>query len=108
MGHLIDDAYACTLRARLHEEYVDELLIGYDIERETIWDFLDEGRLTLAQANALRADVNKLESYTLADDQNDVMLKLVSIVERQRAERRMAGKPEKTAKKRKAKRGKRA
>ncbi|MDR2133010.1 MAG: sodium:proton antiporter [Clostridiales Family XIII bacterium] len=91
MGHLIDDAYAGTLRARLHEEYVDELLIGYEIERETIWDFLDEGRMTLSQANELRANVNKLESYTLADDQNDVMLKLISVVERQRRERREAG-----------------
>jgi CPA1 family monovalent cation:H+ antiporter len=92
MGHLIDDAYAGTLRARLHEEYVDELLIGYEIERETIWDFLDEGRLTLSQANELRANVNKLESHTLADDQNDVMLKLLSVVERQRKERRMESK----------------
>ncbi|MDR2354630.1 MAG: sodium:proton antiporter [Clostridiales Family XIII bacterium] len=104
MGHLIDDAYAGTLRARLHEEYVDELLIGYETERETIWDFLDEGKLTLAQANELRANVNKLESYTLADDQNDVMLKLLSIVERQRAERRMAGKAKKKGKAQKAKR----
>jgi CPA1 family monovalent cation:H+ antiporter len=101
MGHLIDDVYAGTLRARLHEEYVDELLIGYEIERETIWDFLDEGRLTLAQANELRANVNKLESYTLADDQNDVMLKLISIVERQRTERKeiRAKKKEKKRKK---------
>jgi CPA1 family monovalent cation:H+ antiporter len=88
MGHLIDDAYAGTLRARLHEEYVDELLIGYEIERETIWDFLDEGKLTLPQANELRVNVNKLESYTLADDQNDVMLKLLSIVERRDARRK--------------------
>jgi CPA1 family monovalent cation:H+ antiporter len=104
MGHLIDDAYAGTLRARLHEEYVDELLIGYEIERETIWDFLDEGKLTLAQANELRANVNKLESYTLADDQNDVMLKLISIVERQRAERRTSGRGKKKEKERKSKR----
>jgi CPA1 family monovalent cation:H+ antiporter len=88
MGHLIDDAYAGTLRARLHEEYVDELLIGYEIERETIWDFLDEGKLTLPQANELRVNVNKLESYTLADDQNDVMLKLLSIAERRDARRK--------------------
>jgi CPA1 family monovalent cation:H+ antiporter len=80
-GHIINDAYAGTLRARLHEEYVDELLIGYEIERETIWDFLDEGKLTLSQANELRANVNRLESYTLADDQSDVMLKLISIAE---------------------------
>jgi CPA1 family monovalent cation:H+ antiporter len=82
MGHLIDDAYAGMLRARLHEEYIDELLIGYEIERETIWDFLDEGRLTLPQANELRVNVNKLESYTLADDHNDAMLKLISVAER--------------------------
>ncbi|MDR1246597.1 MAG: sodium:proton antiporter [Clostridiales Family XIII bacterium] len=82
MGHLIDDAYAGTLRAKLHEEYIDELLLGYEIERETIWDFLDEGKLTLPQANELRVNVNKLESYTLADDQNDVMLKLISVAER--------------------------
>ncbi|MDR2295237.1 MAG: sodium:proton antiporter [Clostridiales Family XIII bacterium] len=104
LGHLIDDAYAGTLRARLHEEYVDELLIGYEIERETIWDFLDEGKLTLAQANELRADVNKLESYTLANDQNDVMLKLLSAVERQRTEGRAAGLGGKKGKGRGAKR----
>jgi hypothetical protein len=90
IGHLIDDAYAGTLRARLHEEYVDELLIGYEIERETIWDFLDEGKLTLPQANELRANVNKLESYTLADDQNDVMLTLISIAERRDTRRKEA------------------
>ncbi|MDR3295083.1 MAG: sodium:proton antiporter [Clostridiales Family XIII bacterium] len=79
MGHLIDDAYAGTLRARLHEEYIEELLLGYEMERETIWDFLDEGRLTIAQANELRVNVNKLESYMLSDDQNDVMLKLLAL-----------------------------
>jgi CPA1 family monovalent cation:H+ antiporter len=98
MGHLIDDAYAGTLRARLHEEYVGELLIGYEIERETIWDFLDEGKLTLPQANELRVNVNKLESYTLADDQNDVMLKLISIAER-RDEHRKEAKSKKKEKK---------
>jgi CPA1 family monovalent cation:H+ antiporter len=89
MGHLIDDAYAGTLRARLHEEYVNELLIGYEIERETIWDFLDEGKLTLPQANELRVNVNKLESHTLADDQNDVLLKLLSVASRREEQREL-------------------
>ncbi|MDR2088138.1 MAG: sodium:proton antiporter [Clostridiales Family XIII bacterium] len=108
VGHLIDDAYAGTLRARLHEEYVDELLIGYEIERETIWDFLDEGKMTLSQANELRANVNKLESYTLADDQNDVMLKLISVMERQRREREEESRAERKrkAQKRKAQKAK--
>jgi hypothetical protein len=90
LGHLVDDAYAGTLRARLHEEYVDELLIGYELERETIWDFLDDGRLTLPQANELRLNVNKLESHTLADDQNDAMLKLISAAERRESRRKEA------------------
>jgi CPA1 family monovalent cation:H+ antiporter len=79
MGHLIDDAYAGTSRTRQHGEYVDELLTGYDTERETIRDFLDAGKLTVSQAAALRLNVNKLESHIL-DDQMDVILKLTSSV----------------------------
>ncbi|MDR1136449.1 MAG: sodium:proton antiporter [Clostridiales Family XIII bacterium] len=86
MGQLIDDAYSGALRARLQQEYVDELLVGYEIERETIWDFYDNGRLTESQANELRVNVNTLESYTLSGNQNDVMLKLMSLANSRRNE----------------------
>ncbi|MDR1571585.1 MAG: sodium:proton antiporter [Clostridiales Family XIII bacterium] len=80
MGPLIDDTYAGSLRARLHEEYVKELLVGYEIERETIWDFCDQGRISEEQANELRVNVNKLESYTLSGNRNDAMLRLIALV----------------------------
>jgi CPA1 family monovalent cation:H+ antiporter len=83
-GHLIDDACIGAPQTKQHDDYADELLIGYDTERETIRNFLNAGKLTASQANELRANVNRLESHMLADSRNDVMLKLISVAGQRR------------------------
>ncbi|MDR3120426.1 MAG: sodium:proton antiporter [Clostridiales bacterium] len=68
-----------AVQARLHQNQDDELLKGYYIERRVIHQFQEQKKITLEQANALRVDVNKLESFTLAHNNNEVVRKMLSL-----------------------------
>ncbi|MDR3242894.1 MAG: sodium:proton antiporter [Clostridiales Family XIII bacterium] len=83
-GQVMEGLYGDALHARLNQEYENEMLKGYDVERQVISEFLERGRLTEEQANTMRVNVNKLESFTLADKNNDLALKLMSLGASQR------------------------
>ncbi|GHU86079.1 sodium:proton antiporter [Clostridia bacterium] len=62
-----------------HWLHDDEMLKGYYVERRVINQFLEQGKITIAQSNKYRMNVNKLESLTLSRSTNDVMPKLISL-----------------------------
>jgi hypothetical protein len=55
------------------------MLRGFYVERRVIHQFLDRGDITPEQANELRVKVNKLETYTLGHDPNELVMKLMEI-----------------------------
>jgi CPA1 family monovalent cation:H+ antiporter len=76
--------YRQSVYARVHRDYNTELLKGYYVERRVIHQFLEERKINLEYANALRVNVNKLESYTLAHHHNDVVQKMLTLTESHR------------------------
>jgi CPA1 family monovalent cation:H+ antiporter len=60
-------------------QHDDAMLKGYYVERRVINQFLEQGRITAAQSNEYRMNVNKLESLTLSRSANDAMYKLFSL-----------------------------
>jgi CPA1 family monovalent cation:H+ antiporter len=68
---------------RLHRARDDEMLRGYYVERRVIHQFLERGAITQAQANGMRLQVNKLETFTLAHNKDsEEVLKLISLISR--------------------------
>jgi len=53
-----------------------ELKRSYDIERDVIFEFLEDGRITEEEADDLRVQINTLENFTIEEMQNDSATKL--------------------------------
>jgi len=53
-----------------------ELKKSYDIERDVIFEFLEDGRITEEEADDLRVQINTLENFTIEEMQNDSSTKM--------------------------------
>jgi hypothetical protein len=52
-----------------------ELKKSYDIERDVIFEFLDDGRISEEEADDLRIQINTLENFTIEEMQSDMATK---------------------------------
>jgi CPA1 family monovalent cation:H+ antiporter len=76
---VLGGAYRTSRHVRAQKNYKKELLRGFYVERKVIYQFLDRGEITPEQANELRVRVNKLETYALGHDPNELVIKLMEI-----------------------------
>jgi CPA1 family monovalent cation:H+ antiporter len=76
---VLEGVYRASGHTRAQKNYKKEMLRGFYVERRVIHQFLDRGDITPEQANELRVRVNKLETYTLGHDPNELVMKLVEI-----------------------------
>ncbi|GHU53220.1 sodium:proton antiporter [Clostridia bacterium] len=68
-----------ALHKRQSQNRDNVMLKGYYVERRVIHQFLEQSKITAAQANLFRVDVNKLESFTLAHSRSEVVLKFLEL-----------------------------
>ncbi|MDR2670557.1 MAG: sodium:proton antiporter, partial [Oscillospiraceae bacterium] len=82
LAEKMEQNFSHVFTARLHRLRDDEMLKGYYVERRVIHQFLERGKITPAQANDLRLKVNKMETFTLSHGDNEVVVKLMSLLAR--------------------------
>jgi CPA1 family monovalent cation:H+ antiporter len=75
---VVDSAYG-ALDVRQQKDYDANMIKGYYVERRVIHQFLEQDKITLEQANIFRVDVNKLESFTLAHNRSEIVLKFLTL-----------------------------
>ncbi|GHU96371.1 sodium:proton antiporter [Clostridia bacterium] len=83
---LMESVYNDRFQDRMHKDHEHEQLKGYYVERRVIHQLLERHEITKDQANELRVKVNKLESFTLGEGENEIMDKLISLTARRRKE----------------------
>ncbi|GHU88304.1 sodium:proton antiporter [Clostridia bacterium] len=83
---LMESVYNDRFQDRMHKDHEHEQLKGYYVERRVIHQLLERHEITKDQANELRVKVNKLESFTLGEGENEIMDKLLSLTARRRKE----------------------
>ncbi|MDR1158905.1 MAG: sodium:proton antiporter [Oscillospiraceae bacterium] len=84
LAEKMEQNFSHVFTAHLHRLRDDEMLKGYYVERRVIHQFLERGKITPAQANDLRLKVNKMETFTLSHGDNEVVVKLMSLLARRR------------------------
>jgi CPA1 family monovalent cation:H+ antiporter len=76
---VLGGVYRTSRHTRVQKNYKKDLLRGFYVERRVIHQFLDRGEITAEQANEQRVRVNKLETYALGHDPNELVVKLIEI-----------------------------
>jgi CPA1 family monovalent cation:H+ antiporter len=84
LAEKMEQNFSHAFTTHLHRLRDDEMLKGYYVERRVIHQFLESGKITPAQANELRLKVNKMETFTLSHGDNEVVVKLMSLLARRR------------------------
>jgi CPA1 family monovalent cation:H+ antiporter len=77
-GQIMEGIYGGAGKAGLHDEYDQELLKIFELERIIVKRRLDDGTLTSEEADKIRIDINKVETYMLEEIHNDSIRKLIS------------------------------
>ena len=78
---ILEGNYLETLQMQLSDEYRDLMLSGFEVERQIIREYEGKAILTNIQANALRRDVNRLESFIISEEFNPLVYHIVNIAE---------------------------
>jgi CPA1 family monovalent cation:H+ antiporter len=76
---VMEGVYGNELRERMYRNYSNEMLKGYYVERRVIHQFFEQNKISAAEANKFRVNVNKLESFSLDGHSNEIMLKIIAL-----------------------------
>ncbi|MDR1816080.1 MAG: sodium:proton antiporter [Clostridiales Family XIII bacterium] len=74
---VMERAYGESLQQRLHEEYNREILQGFALEREILAQHIADGKVSAREADEIRVEINKLETFAIESVQSDVTRRLV-------------------------------
>ncbi|MDR0854565.1 MAG: sodium:proton antiporter [Clostridiales Family XIII bacterium] len=93
VGSLMERAFGGALKAEINTEYDRELIHSFEVEREVLDRYLEEGKLEAEEADEIRIKINTLENYALSDAHNDAVKKtLVNVVNKRRKKAREVSK----------------
>ncbi|MDR1798126.1 MAG: sodium:proton antiporter [Clostridiales Family XIII bacterium] len=74
---VFDRAFGETLEHHLHEEYDREIKRCFGLEREILSRYEMEGRISEDEADMIRVEINKLETYAIEEVHSDVSKRLI-------------------------------
>jgi CPA1 family monovalent cation:H+ antiporter len=87
-GQIMEGVYGSMVRARMHDEYDNELVKGFELERQVVARLFAEGKLDDAAADQIRIDINTLESYTMEQRHSDDVIRALVKAQHKRAKAR--------------------
>jgi CPA1 family monovalent cation:H+ antiporter len=87
-NRVVSHVFGGVAGAQFHDDYDKELLGCYTLERAVIDKFEAEGLLECDEADAMRVDVNMLETYTIEDKHRADIVKLLAAVSKRRGRKR--------------------
>ncbi|EHJ52333.1 cation:proton antiporter [Streptococcus macacae] len=75
---LNSDAFIDRVITRLRPNNIKEMLRGYQLERDAIFRYEEDKRITQRQAKQLRENVNRLEDYSLKEKANTLPYDMIN------------------------------
>jgi hypothetical protein len=89
-GDIIDRVFGEGLYENFYDEYDKALKQSFYLERRMMHRYLEEGRITDEEADRIRVEINKLETFAIEDVHNEMGRKLFERRIRRRRKRRKA------------------